>query len=98
MSIIGRVLLTDGELAAYAVEVARKDDADLISETRDEIRHAGYCRFHSRHDQRVTVLWREFGARGKPHLYQRAYNQAAMDCGYEVDVHDLDRAKAPVAA
>jgi hypothetical protein len=32
--------------------------------------------------------------RGKPYLYQRAWNKAAKSCGHEVSANDLERAKA----
>ena len=37
----------------------------------------------------------EADRRGKPWLYQRAWNKAYRSCGYEPSANDLERAKDP---
>lgn len=97
MRFMSKTLLTDGEIADYAGQVALLDETDLVDETRRQIHDAGYETRHSPSDQRCTVCYQEAVRRGKVHLYQRGYNTAALDVGMSVSFEDLDKARAPLA-
>lgn len=90
--------LTDAEITDYTASVAAMTDDELVTAASRQIYLAGFDRLYGKADQRVSVCYKDAERRGKPWLYARAYNQAARDADIPLDQHDLDRARAPLAA
>lgn len=86
------LLLTPEELAEYRTLLISMSDTDLAAEATNEIRKGFFDQVFAPNDQKAAACNDEFTKRGKPHLYNRAYNTARRSVGLKVT--DVEEAEA----
>lgn len=80
-----------------ATDVTTLTDNELVATTEQNIWLSSFASNNPRAPAhaRVNQLYTECTRRGKPHLYQRAWNQAYASAGYVPSTEDLRAAEDP---
>ncbi len=77
---------------AYLTSLAALTDQELVKEAENLIWLAAYASHNKLYDLKTDHIYKEAKKRGKPWLYARGYNQAALACN--ISLTEADRAAA----
>lgn len=78
---------------------AALDDGDFVKRAEQQIWLSAFASNNPRAPahKEADAAWFEAERRGKPWLYQRAWNAAYRSCGYEPSASEIERAQEPAA-